>query len=268
MWKEVLSVTFYRAVFTEFLATSIYVFFGLGSVLRWPSALPTILQISITFNLAAATVVQIAWHVSGAHVNPAVTMAFLLGSHISLGRAACYMVAQLAGGIAGAATLYGVTPAEVQGSLGINTVRSNITSGQAVAVELILTFQLVLCYFASTDRHRNANSPAISIGISVALGHLIGIYFTGCSMNPARSFGPAVIVNKFTVHWIFWVGPMTGAILASVIYNVLLYPDLKSLSQRLAILKGTFEMEAEDMEEAKQNRQPVSLSLQPLGLGG
>uniref|UniRef100_A0A674JUG9 Aquaporin 6 n=3 Tax=Durocryptodira TaxID=1579337 RepID=A0A674JUG9_9SAUR len=260
MWKEVLSVTFYRAVFAEFLATSIYVFFGLGSVLRWPSALPTILQISITFNLAAATVVQIAWHVSGAHVNPAVTMAFLLGSRISLARAACYMVAQLAGGIAGAATLYGVTPAEVQGSLGINTVRSNITSGQAVAVELILTFQLVLCYFASTDRHRNANSPATFIGISVALGHLIGIYFTGCSMNPARSFGPAVIVNKFTVHWIFWVGPMTGAILASLIYNVLLYPDLKSLSQRLAILKGTFDMEAEDMEEAKQNRQPVSLT--------
>uniref|UniRef100_A0A8C4VTX5 Aquaporin 6 n=1 Tax=Gopherus evgoodei TaxID=1825980 RepID=A0A8C4VTX5_9SAUR len=202
MWKEVLSVTFYQAVFTEFLATSIYVFFGLGSVLQWPSALPTILQISITFNLAAATVVQIAWHVSGAHVNPAVTMAFLLGSRISLARAACYMVAQLAGGIAGAATLYGVTPAEVQGSLGINTVRSNITSGQAVAVELILTFQLVLCYFASTDRHRNANSPATFIGISVALGHLIGIYFTGCSMNPARSFGPAVIVNKFTVHWV------------------------------------------------------------------
>ncbi|KAH1176202.1 aquaporin-6 isoform X2 [Mauremys mutica] len=259
MWKEVLSVIFYRAVFAEFLATSIYVFFGLGSVLRWPSALPTILQISITFNLAAATVVQIAWHVSGAHVNPAVTMAFLLGSRISLARAACYMVAQLAGGIAGAATLYGVTPAEVQGSLGINTVRSNITSGQAVAVELILTFQLVLCYFASTDRHRNANSPATFIGISVALGHMIGIYFTGCSMNPARSFGPAVIVNKFTVHWIFWVGPMTGAILASLIYNVLLYPDLKSLSQRLAILKGTFDMEAEDMDEAKQNRQPVSL---------
>uniref|UniRef100_A0A452H397 Aquaporin 6 n=1 Tax=Gopherus agassizii TaxID=38772 RepID=A0A452H397_9SAUR len=207
MWKEVLSVTFYRAVFIEFLATSIYVFFGLGSVLQWPSALPTILQISITFNLAAATVVQIAWHVSGAHVNPAVTMAFLLGSRISLARAACYMVAQLAGGIAGAATLYGVTPAEVQGSLGINTVRSNITSGQAVAVELILTFQLVLCYFASTDRHRNANSPATFIGISVALGHLIGIYFTGCSMNPARSFGPAVIVNKFTVHWVISLCP-------------------------------------------------------------
>uniref|UniRef100_A0A452H320 Aquaporin 6 n=1 Tax=Gopherus agassizii TaxID=38772 RepID=A0A452H320_9SAUR len=146
----------------------------------------------------------------------------------------------------------------------------NITSGQAVAVELILTFQLVLCYFASTDRHRNANSPATFIGISVALGHLIGIYFTGCSMNPARSFGPAVIVNKFTVHWIFWVGPMTGAILASLIYNVLLYPHLKSLSQRLAILKGTFEMEAEGMEEDHGRKRPKHRQLVPshAGAGG
>uniref|UniRef100_A0A8C3XNX0 Aquaporin 6 n=1 Tax=Chelydra serpentina TaxID=8475 RepID=A0A8C3XNX0_CHESE len=219
MWKEVLSVSFYRAVFSEFLATSIYVFFGLGSVLRWPSALPTILQISITFNLAAATVVQISWHVSGAHVNPAVTMAFLLGSRISLARAASYMVAQLLGGIAGAATLYGVTPAEVQGSLGINTVRSNITSGQAVAVELILTFQLVLCYFASTDRHTNANSPATFIGLSVALGHLIGVSLLGCCQSPlspmhwgrlqcirhssqARGVGPAVYAYP-------WVAPAT-----------------------------------------------------------
>uniref|UniRef100_A0A8C3SC71 Aquaporin 6 n=1 Tax=Chelydra serpentina TaxID=8475 RepID=A0A8C3SC71_CHESE len=199
MWKEVLSVSFYRAVFSEFLATSIYVFFGLGSVLRWPSALPTILQISITFNLAAATVVQISWHVSGAHVNPAVTMAFLLGSRISLARAASYMVAQLLGGIAGAATLYGVTPAEVQGSLGINTVRSNITSGQAVAVELILTFQLVLCYFASTDRHTNANSPATFIGLSVALGHLIGVSLLETNK---KGVGPAVYAYP-------WVAPAT-----------------------------------------------------------
>uniref|UniRef100_A0A6I8PFW3 Aquaporin 6 n=2 Tax=Ornithorhynchus anatinus TaxID=9258 RepID=A0A6I8PFW3_ORNAN len=81
------------------------------------------------------------------------------------------------------------------------------------------------------------------IGISVALGHLIGIYFTGCSMNPARSFGPAVIVGKFAVHWIFWVGPLTGAILASLLYNFILFPDQKTLAERLAIFKGTWEAE-------------------------
>nr|KAF6493560.1 aquaporin 6 [Rousettus aegyptiacus] len=93
------------------------------------------------------------------------------------------------------------------------------------------------------DSRQASGSPAAMIGISVALGHLIGIYFTGCSMNPARSFGPAVIVGKFTVHWIFWVGPLTGAVLASLIYNFILFPDTKTLSQRLAILMGTAEME-------------------------
>lgn len=116
-------MSFYRAAFTEFLVTALYVFFGVGSMLHWPANTPSILQIAITFNLAAATTVQIAWHASGAHVNPAVTVAFLFGSRISLAKAACYVVAQLAGGIAGAAVLYAVTPGNIRGSLGINTVR-------------------------------------------------------------------------------------------------------------------------------------------------
>ncbi|XP_025019583.1 aquaporin-6 [Python bivittatus] len=196
MWKELLSIAFYRAVFTEFLVTAIYVFFGLGSALDWPET-PSILQTAITFNLAAATAVQIAWHTSGAHINPAVTMAFLLGSRVSLVRSVCYVVAQLTGGIVGAAILYAVTPGNIRGNLGINTVRANVSSGQAVAVELILTLQLVLCYFASTDPQRSTGSPAVIIGISDALGHLVGHYYTSCSMNPARSFGPAVITGKF-----------------------------------------------------------------------
>ncbi|XP_039193246.1 aquaporin-6-like isoform X2 [Crotalus tigris] len=196
MCKELLSIAFYRAVFTELLITAIYVFFGLGSVLDWPET-PSILQISITFNLAAATVVQIAWRASGAHINPAVTVAFLLGSRVSLVRTVCYVVAQLAGGIVGAAILYAVTPENVRGNMGINKVNVNISAGQAVAVELILTLQLVLCYFASTDTQRSTGSPAVIIGVSVALGHLVGHYYTRCSMNPARSFGPAVITGNF-----------------------------------------------------------------------
>ncbi|KAM6469185.1 aquaporin-6 isoform 2-T2 [Liasis olivaceus] len=223
MWKELLSIAFYRAVFTEFLVTTIYVFFGLGSALDWPE-MPSILQTAITFNLAAATAVQIAWHASGAHINPAVTVAFLLGSRVSL-------------------------------------VRANVSSGQAVAVELILTLQLVLCYFASTDPQRSTGSPAVVIGISDALGHLVGHYYTSCSMNPARSFGPAVITGKFLHQWIFWVGPLIGAVLASVLYNFVLYYDPKSFSQRLSILKGSY-----DREELKKerDRQKESLSLPSL----
>ncbi|XP_020640171.3 aquaporin-6 [Pogona vitticeps] len=257
MWRELRSVAFHRAVFTEFLVTALFVFFGLASVLSWPEP-PSILQSAITFNLAAATVVQIAWQASGAHANPAVTVAFLLGSRISLMKAAGYVVAQLAGGIVGAAILYAVTPAAVRGNLGINMIQNNVSVGQATAVELILTLQLVLCYFASTDSHRSSGSPAIIIGVSVALGQLIGRYFTSCSMNPARSFGPAVVVGQFPHHWIFWVGPLAGATLASFLYNFALYHDPKTLAQRLAILKGSYD--GEELEkDGGQQTESVSL---------
>ncbi|XP_010856090.1 PREDICTED: aquaporin-6 [Bison bison bison] len=245
-------MTISRALFAEFLATGLYVFFGVGSALRWPLALPSVLQIAITFNLATAVIVQITWKASGAHVNPAVTLAFLVGSHISLPRAVAYVAAQLAGATVGAALLYGVTPGDIRENFGVNMVRSSTSTGQAVAVELILTLQLVLCVFASTDSRQTTGSPAATIGASVAVGHLIGIYFTGCSMNPARSFGSAVIVGKFEVHWIFWVGPLTGAVLASLIYNFILFPDTKTLAQRLAILTGSAEMEKMEGKEPQK----------------
>uniref|UniRef100_A0A2K5LNR4 Aquaporin 6 n=3 Tax=Cercopithecinae TaxID=9528 RepID=A0A2K5LNR4_CERAT len=237
LWKAIS-----RALFAEFLATGLYVFFGVGSVMRWPTALPSVLQIAITFNLVTAMAVQVTWKASGAHANPAVTLAFLVGSHISLPRAVAYVAAQLVGATVGAALLYGVMPGDIRETLGINVVRNSVSTGQAVAVELLLTLQLVLCVFASTDSRQTSGSPATMIGISVALGHLIGIHFTGCSMNPARSFGPAVIIGKFTVHWVFWVGPLMGALLASLIYNFILFPDTKTLAQRLAILTGTAEV--------------------------
>lgn len=118
-----------KALFAEFLATGLYVFFGVGSVLPWPVALPSVLQIAITFNLATATAVQISWKTSGAHANPAVTLAYLVGSHISLPRAMAYIAAQLAGATVGAALLYGVTPGGVRETLGVNVVGAKNDAG-------------------------------------------------------------------------------------------------------------------------------------------
>uniref|UniRef100_A0A670YKP3 Aquaporin 6 n=1 Tax=Pseudonaja textilis TaxID=8673 RepID=A0A670YKP3_PSETE len=261
MCNELLSIAFYRAVFTELLATAIYVFFGLGSVLDWPET-PSILQTSITFNLAAATAVQIAWQASGAHINPAVTVAFLLGSRISLVRSVCYVVAQLAGGIVGAAILYAVTPGNVRGNMALRNLKPSLSIGPDGIFELILTLQLVLCYFISTDRQRSTGSPAVIIGISVALGHLVGHYYTRCSMNPARSFGPAVITGDFLQQWIFWVGPLIGAALASILYNFVIYYDPKPFSQRLSILKGSYD--EEEPERQEENAQKEALPLPSL----
>ncbi|XP_030051318.1 aquaporin-5-like [Microcaecilia unicolor] len=265
MRKELCSFAFARAVFAEFLATMIFVFLGLGSALKWPSALPSVLQIALSFGLAIGTLVQSLGHVSGAHINPAVTMAFLIGSHISILRALFYIIAQLVGGIAGAAILYGLAPIGIRGNLAMNALNNNTTPGQAVAIEIILTFQLVLCIFASTDGRRtdDLGSPAISIGFSVVLGHLIGIYYTGCSMNPARSFGPSVIVKKFNNQWVFWVGPLVGGILASVVYNYLLFPYKRTASERLAILLGNLEPE-EEWDERQETRKRRSIDLPPL----
>ncbi|XP_072510744.1 aquaporin-5 [Notamacropus eugenii] len=256
MKKEVCSVAFLKAVFAEFLATLIFVFFGLGSALKWPSALPSILQISMAFGLAIGTLAQALGPVSGGHINPAITLALFVGNQISLFRTVFYVVAQLVGAIAGAGILYGLTPVNARGNLAVNALNNNTTPGQAVVVEMILTFQLALCIFSSTDTRRtdHVGSPALSIGLSVTLGHLVGIYFTGCSMNPARSFGPAVITKRFSsAHWVFWVGPITGAVLAAILYFYLLVPNPMSLSDRVAIVKGTYEPE-EDWEDHREER--------------
>ncbi|NXU29429.1 AQP2 protein, partial [Thalassarche chlororhynchos] len=271
MW-ELRSVAFTRAVFAEFLATLVFILFGLGSALNWPSASsPSILQIALAFGLAISTLVQALGHISGAHINPAVTVACLIGSQVSFLRAVFYVVAQLLGAVVGAAILHEITPADSREGLAINKLHNETTTGQAVTVELFLTFQLVLCIFASTDERRedNLGSPALSIGLSVAVGHLLGIRYTGCSMNPARSFAPAVIVGDFS--WflltrffsfrfpqVFWVGPLVGAAAASIIYNYILFPQAKTFSERLAIFKG-FEPEEDWAEREVRRRQSVEL---------
>ncbi|NXF99765.1 AQP5 protein, partial [Sakesphorus luctuosus] len=141
-------------------------------------------------------------------------------------------------------------------------LNNNTTPGQALVVEIILTFQLAACIFASTDNRRNGvGSPALSIGLSVTVGHLVGIYFTGCSMNPARSFGPAVVTRRFSpAHWVFWVGPILGACLASLLYFYILVPYCMNLSDRMAIVKGTYEPEDEWEEQREERKKSMELS--------
>nr|XP_025856074.1 aquaporin-5 isoform X3 [Vulpes vulpes] len=129
MRKEVCSVAFLKAVFAEFLATLIFVFFGLGSALKWPSALPSILQIALAFGLAIGTLAQALGPVSGGHINPAITLALLVGNQISLLRAAFYVAAQLAGAIAGAGVLYGLAPLNARGNLAVNSTSGFLLSG-------------------------------------------------------------------------------------------------------------------------------------------
>ncbi|XP_032204583.1 lens fiber major intrinsic protein isoform X2 [Mustela erminea] len=183
---------------------------------------------------------------------------------MSLLRAFCYMAAQLLGAVAGAAVLYSVTPPAVRGNLALNTLHPGVSVGQATTVEIFLTLQFVLCIFATYDERRNGRlgSVALAVGFSLTLGHLFGIYYTGAGMNPARSFAPAILTRNFTNHWVYWVGPIIGGGLGSLLYDFLLFPRLKSVSERLSILKGARPSDSNGQPEG--TGEPVELKTQAL----
>ncbi|XP_032821344.1 aquaporin-1 [Petromyzon marinus] len=242
MASELRSRPFWRAVFAEFLATAALVALGIGSTLRWGRADGSVdvVRVSLAFGLAVATLVQCVGHVSGGHLNPAVTFGLLVGCRLSAPRALLYMVAQVSGALAASGLLYGLTPAVQRGSLGLNSLGPGVTHAQGFGVEVLITFALVLCVLASTDSRRRdvGGSLPLAVGFAVALGHLFAINFTGCSMNPARSFAPAVLTRNFKDHWVFWLGPLSGSLCAALFYDFLLAPRSMPLRARLRALRA------------------------------
>ncbi|XP_072219869.1 aquaporin-4 isoform X2 [Leuresthes tenuis] len=231
-FKGIWTKDFWRAVSGEYLATLIFVLLGLGSTINWSAGEEKpppadLVLISLCFGLSIATMVQCFGHISGGHINPAVTAAMVVTRKLSLAKAAFYVVAQCLGAITGAGILYLVTPAAVRGSLGVTTVNSNISVGHALVVELLITFELVFSVFATCDPKRTdlSGSASLAIGFAVTIGHLFAIPYTGASMNPARSFGPAMVTLNFENHWVYWLGPILGGILAAGLYEYLYCPD-------------------------------------------
>ncbi|XP_038611703.1 aquaporin-1 [Tachyglossus aculeatus] len=262
MASEFKKKLFWRAVVAEFLAMTLFVFISIGSALgfqyplaknRTSSAVQDNVKVSLAFGLSIATMAQSVGHISGAHLNPAVTLGLLLSCQISVLRAVLYMVAQCVGAIVATAILSGITSALPENTLGRNGLADGINSGQGLGIEIIGTLQLVLCVLATTDRRRNdvGGSAPLAIGLSVALGHLLAIDYTGCGINPARSFGSAVITNNFTDHWIFWVGPFLGGALAALIYDFVLAPRSCDLTDRVKVWASgqmqEYDLDAEEM---------------------
>lgn len=250
-FKGVWTQEFWRAVSGEFLAMLIFVLLSLGSTINWsakeekPSP-PDLVVISLCFGLSIATLVQCFGHISGAHINPAVTAAMVATRKLSLAKAVFYLLAQCLGAVVGAAILYGVTPASVRGGLGVTSVNPEISTGHAIVIELIITFELVFTVFATCDTKRSdlKGSAALAIGLSVCIGHLFAIPYTGASMNPARSFGPAIIMGKWHDHWVYWVGPLIGGVLAATVYEYLFCPDIDLKRRYVDVLsKSPFQID-------------------------
>jgi aquaporin NIP len=165
--------------------------------------------ISLVFGLIVMVMIYAGGHLSGAHYNPAVTLAFALARHFPAREAVTYVAAQLAGAIAGALLLLAAWP-DAPADLGA-TVPS-VGAGTALAYEIVLTAFLMLVITAvATDTRAVGAAAAIAIGGTVALDALFGGPITGASMNPARSFGPALAAGQWTDAWIYVAGPLIGA---------------------------------------------------------
>ncbi|XP_064610342.1 aquaporin AQPAe.a-like [Liolophura sinensis] len=235
---DIRSLRFWKAVMAEMVGVIFLVFVGCGSCTGWAAAEaplngsyrsdvseelknPSVVQIALSFGLIVATMVWCIGHVSGGHINPAVTAAMCVTRKISLARGFFYVIAQCAGAILGAGVLKAVTPTPYSGSLGSTIVSPLITPAQGVGIEFLITFVLVLTVFASCDSRRTdlAGSAPLTIGLSVTACHLAAIRYTGSSMNPARSFGPPTIMGTWDHHWVYWLGPLAGGVVAGLIYD-------------------------------------------------
>ncbi|XP_078739395.1 aquaporin-4-like [Lampetra fluviatilis] len=219
---------FWRSLLAELLGTALLVMLGAGSTLTWSEQHPASnVQVSLCFGLAVAALAQCLGGVSGAHLNPAVTAALLVARRVPLSRGVAYVAAQSLGATLGAALLLLVTPGDVAGALGATLVSSRLQLSHAVLVEAAITLQLVLTVCAASDERRSdlaGGSGALHVGLSVALGHLFALPYTGSSMNPARSLGSAVVSGLWANHWVYWLGPMLGGVIGAATYEYLLYP--------------------------------------------
>ncbi|XP_061550717.1 aquaporin-1-like [Phyllopteryx taeniolatus] len=234
--REFKSKAFWRAVLAELVGMTLFIFLSIAAAIGKPGDPGQEVKVSLAFGLAIATLAQSLGHISGAHLNPAVTLGMLASCQISVFRAVMYVVAQLLGSALASGILYGARPAATD-ELGLNKL-SGITPSQGVGIELLATFQLVLCVIAVTDKRRRdiTGSAPLAIGLSVCLGHLAAISYTGCGINPARTFGPALILNDFSNHWVYWVGPMCGGVAAALVYDFLLSPKFDNFPERIRVL--------------------------------
>jgi MIP family channel proteins len=209
-----------RRAGAEGLAAFALVFAGCGAIVadsEYGGALGTV-GIALAFGLVIMVMVYATGHLSGAHINPAVTLAFALTRHFPAREAAVYVAAQLAGAICGALLLLAVWPA-VPADLGA-TVPS-VGAGSALVYEGILTAILMFVIMAvATDTRAVGAAAAIAIGGTVALDALFGGPVTGASMNPARSIGPALASGTYGQLWIYVLGPLAGAVAAAAAYQL------------------------------------------------
>lgn len=207
----------------EAFATCVFVFVAAGSVLaNWQTggSLGTV-GVALAHGFVFAAMLYAVWHISGAHLNPAVTITLWATGHVKTLSGIGYILAQLIGSVVAALLLKVVfVGASPQFYLGDTLLGNGVTPGMGILVEAIFTFFLVWTIFATmVDKRASHGFGALCAGLVVAVSIMVGGSFTMAALNPARSFGPALVSSHWAVHYIYWVGPVIGGLLAGLIYQ-------------------------------------------------
>jgi aquaporin Z len=219
----------HRALVAEFIGTFGLVFMGGGAIIMGQAT--GLVGIALAHGLAIFLGVSFSAHISGGHLNPAVTAGFLVTKRMEANVGLAYMASQLLGGIAAALCLRIVTPGGLATGARLGTPGPGGAVGplQVVLGELILTFFLLFVIFGTAVDPRGPKAIfPLCIGMTITMDILAGGPLTGASMNPARSFGPALVASltgipgAWNMHWAYWVGPILGGALAAWLYDTIL----------------------------------------------
>jgi aquaporin Z len=219
-----------RAI-AEFIGTFWLVFGGCGSAVL-AAAFPALgigfLGVAFAFGLTVLTMAYAIGHISGCHLNPAVSFGLVVGKRFPVSDLGAYVAAQLAGAAVAAAVLYviasGKAGFDLAGGFASNGYAAHSPGGYSLGAcltaEIVLTFMFLMIILGSTDRRAPQGFAPIAIGLGLTLIHLIGIPVTNLSVNPARSTGPALFAGGWALQqlWLFWVAPLIGAGLAGLVY--------------------------------------------------
>jgi MIP family channel proteins len=234
----------FRPALAELIGTFTLTFIGAGVGAVAGFNLGGIIAVALAHGIALMCIIYTWGAISGAHVNPAVTFGLALGGHISWGKAVVYWIAQFVGAaLASYLLVYilsgvelptdaaAVVKAAVIGEKHLRPLGqtvgtlTGVSPGRTVLVEAVLTFFLVTAVYSSGAAGRNGNAVGLAIGLVLTMDILMGGALTGASMNPARSFGPALAMNDFGYLWMYFVGPLAGGGVAGLLYNSLFMPE-------------------------------------------
>jgi aquaporin Z len=231
--EELLNMSLSKRAFAEFIGTFWLVFGGCGSAVlaaAFPGFGIGFLGVALAFGLTVLTMAFAIGHISGCHLNPAVSVGLVAAKRFPVSELPAYAIAQVLGGIAGSAMLYAIAVGkagfDLSGGFASNGYGAHSPGGYSLAscltAEVVLTFMFLMIILGATDTRAPKGFAPIAIGLGLTLIHLIGIPVTNLSVNPARSTGPAVFVGGWALEqlWLFWVAPIVGAAIAGVVYSV------------------------------------------------